>query len=115
MLSMFRIFCPRGAQPAGASAADLLAAGAVLIDVRGGAEFAAGHLEGALSLPLDRIQRDLAAAVPDRNRPLVLYCRSGARSGRACDIVVQMGWRNAINAGGMGALSKALGRPLVEG
>jgi phage shock protein E len=86
----------------------------VLIDVRSTSEFNAGHIEGALSLPLDRLQQDIHAAVPDKATPLVLYCLSGARSGHAGAVVVQMGYRNARNGGGIGTLALSLGRPVVR-
>ena len=107
--------CSRLGRSAGKSAAEMLSAGAVLVDVRSAGEFAAGHIEGALWLPLDRIHLDIATAVPTRTQPLILYCRSGARSQRACKIVEQMGYSHAINGGGVGALSKLLNRPVVGG
>ena len=106
--------CSRFGRSAGKSAAEMLSVGAVLVDVRSAGEFAAGHIEGALWLPLDRIHLDIATAVPTRTQPLILYC-SGARSQRACKIVEQMGYSHAINGGGVGALSKLLDRPIVGG
>lgn len=105
--------CSRPKQPTGKSPLELLSAGAVLIDVRSAGEFGAGHIEGALWLPLERVHLDIANVVPSFNQPLILYCRSGARSGRACAIVAQMGYDNATNGGGIGALAQALDRPVV--
>ena len=107
--------CSRLGRSAGKSPAEMMSAGAVLVDVRSAGEFVAGHIEGALWLPLDRIHSDFATAVPNLNQPLILYCRSGARSQRACKIVEQMGYSHAINGGGVGALSKLLSRPIVGG
>ena len=115
LAKILRASCFRFNPPAGKSPAEMLSAGAVLVDVRSAGEFAAGHIEGALWLPLDRIHLDIATAVPTQNQPLILYCRSGARSQRACNIVEQMGYSNAINGGGVGALSKLLDRPIVGG
>lgn len=99
----------------GESAAELVSAGAVLVDVRTEGEFAAGHIEGALWLPLDRLERDIARAIPDPARPLILYCRSGARSGHACTLVSRLGYGKATNGGGYRALAASLNRPIVTG
>lgn len=74
--------------------------GAVLIDVRTPEEFTSGHIEGAYNIPLDRIDRTLQI-VQDKNTPLYLYCRSGARSGRACSYLQSEGYTNAVNIGGI--------------
>lgn len=89
-----------------------LATRVVLIDVRSPGEFGSGHIDGALSLPLDRIHADIARLVPDRTTPLVLYCRSGARSGSACAIVGQMGYESVRNGGGIGSLALTLQRSI---
>lgn len=90
-----------------------LPAGTVLVDVRSQGEFDAGHLEGAVLLPLDRIQTDIERSVPDRSTPLVLYCRSGARSGRACTLLAQMGYATVTNGGGIGSLAERLNRAIT--
>lgn len=114
LTKIFGALSPRSDWPPGKSPAELLSAGGVLIDVRSKAEFAAGHIEGALWLPLDRIQREIAAAVPDRDRTLILYCRSGARSGRARSAIARLGYHNALNGGGIRSLAAALGRPITK-
>jgi len=90
-----------------------LPAGTVLVDVRSQGEFDSGHLEGAMLLPLDRIEADMERAIPDRATPLVLYCRSGARSGRACAVLGQMGYAKAANGGGIGSLALRLNRAIT--
>jgi len=91
-----------------------LPAGTVLIDVRSTGEFNSGHIEGAVCLPLDRIQHDITSVVPDKATPLLLYCRSGARSGRACEIVARLGYRSNRNGGGIGSLALSLGRRVTR-
>jgi phage shock protein E len=86
----------------------------VLIDVRSTGEFNEGHIEGAVCLPLDRIQHDITTVVPDKATPLLLYCRSGARSGRACEIVTQLGYGATRNGGAVGTLALSLGRRVVR-
>ena len=85
-----------------------------LIDVRTSGEFNSGHIEGAINLPLDRIDHEITRVVPDKATPLLLYCRSGARSGRACEIVMQMGYPATRNGGAVGSLALSLGRRVVR-
>ncbi len=73
--------------------------GATLVDVRSEGEFAAGHVDGAINIPVDGI-RDRLAEVP-RNKPVVLYCRSGMRSGRAAGILRDEGFVRVHNMGPM--------------
>ena len=73
---------------------------AALIDVRDEDEFAAGHIPGAVNIPLERIE-ETAERYPDRDRPLFLYCRSGRRSGLAESRLRQMGYIHAVNIGGI--------------
>lgn len=74
--------------------------GAVLIDVRSADEFATGALPGAQLIPHNQIGARIGAAVPDKNTPIVLYCRSGRRSSLAQDELQALGYRHVVNAGG---------------
>lgn len=65
----------------GDAAREHLAEGALLVDVRTRAEFAAGHLEGARNMPLSELPRRLDELGAEQ--VVVVYCRSGARSARA--------------------------------
>ena len=69
--------------------------GAVVLDVRTATEYAAGHVPGSRNLPLDQVE----TATLER-APLFVYCRSGARSGRACAILERRGYQ-AVNLGGI--------------
>lgn len=98
--------------PPSAAAPSLDSAAERLIDVRSAGEYAGGHIDGALNLPLDRLAQDVARTVPDRGTPLLLYCQSGMRSGMACQALQQMGYTQVRNGGGVGGLSLQLGRPI---
>ncbi|MCU1716223.1 rhodanese-like domain-containing protein [Pseudomonas sp. 5P_3.1_Bac2] len=80
----------------------------VLIDVRSAEEFAAGALPGAEHIDYQEIGSQIAALVPDKDTPIVLYCRSGRRSGIAEQSLRELGYRNLINAGGYEELKAAL-------
>ena len=84
-----------------------IAKGAPIIDVRTDAEFQAGHLPNSINIPYDEITSRLNELPADRNQPVVLYCRSGRRSGIAKDSLEQRGFTRAINAGGYEALMRA--------
>ncbi|HEX7951075.1 MAG TPA: molybdopterin-synthase adenylyltransferase MoeB [Candidatus Limnocylindrales bacterium] len=96
-----------------AEAARLRDDGAILLDVREPVEWAEGHLEGAIHLPQGRLNAGVTAAVPDRDAPIVVYCRSGNRSTYATTTLGQLGYRHVVNlAGGIIAWQRA-GLPVV--
>jgi rhodanese-related sulfurtransferase len=63
-------------------ARELVAGGAVLIDVRSESEFASGHLPGATNVPLGSLSAQ-ASELAGRGKPIVVYCASGMRSAGA--------------------------------
>ncbi len=67
-----------------------------IIDVRTSAEFRQGHAPGSRNIPLDQLEARLVEI--DRERPVVLCCASGARSGMAANWLKSMGY-DATNAG----------------
>jgi rhodanese-related sulfurtransferase len=71
--------------------------GAIFVDVRTPAEFAAGNKPGSLNIPLDELAEK--AAKLDKSKPIILSCASGARSGAAVGILKKLGFNNATNAG----------------
>lgn len=89
---------------------DLQSTGAPVIDVREPAEFAAGHVPGAVNIPRGVLefevdghpavncQRDPALA--HRNRPVVLYCRSGGRSALAAEALQRLGFSEPLTLAG---------------
>ncbi|MBK6819689.1 MAG: rhodanese-like domain-containing protein [Bacteroidetes bacterium] len=71
--------------------------GAMLVDVRSQGEFAAGSAKGAINIPLESIQSQLAKF---KNKShIVVFCRSGNRSGQAKAILNQLGITNVTNGG----------------
>jgi phage shock protein E len=75
--------------------------GKYLIDVRTKAEWDRDHIAGAILIPHDRIGQTIADVIPDRSAPIVLFCRSGRRSGIALDVIRAMGYDHAENLGGI--------------
>jgi phage shock protein E len=102
---------------AGAYAGERQPAGAgqpVVIDVRTEAEWNAGHLEGAVLIPHDRITQGITAAVPDKKTPIYLYCRSGRRTGLALDALKKAGYENVISLDTLEKASRELQRQVVR-
>ena len=101
-----------GASGESMSPADFVAdrdAAAPVLDVRTPAEFAGGHLAGAVNVDVmapDFKQKIEAMALP-ASGPIYLYCRSGNRSGQATGVLRQMGHEGAVNIGGFEPLAKA--------
>ncbi|MFZ4478266.1 MAG: rhodanese-like domain-containing protein [Rhodoferax sp.] len=85
---------------------------ALLIDVRTAAEYAGGHVEGAINLPLDRFAQDYATVAPDPSRQIILYCQSGARSGQALQFLQQQRYKQVVNGGSAAAVALKTDRPI---
>ena len=74
----------------------------VVLDVREEYEFDAGHIPGAVLLPVGTITEDTAAAVIDELDTVVLvYCRSGNRSKTASQALADIGYTNVYEFGGI--------------
>ena len=74
----------------------------VVLDVREQHEYDSGHIPGAILLPVGTIAEDTAAAVIDDLDTVVLvYCRSGNRSKTASQALVDLGYTNVYEFGGI--------------
>ena len=81
---------------------------AVLIDVCGADEYAAGHAGGAKSVPLSDLESRLPNVVKNKAVPLVMVCASGARAHRAAAMAQKLGYANVqVLAGGLKAWKDA--------
>jgi phage shock protein E len=79
----------------------LVRQGAILLDVRTPAEFAEAHLPDARNIPVQELGQRLTE-LGARHRPIVVYCRSGARSATAARLLSERGFGNVHDLGGMG-------------
>ena len=73
----------------------------VLLDVRTQEEFDAGHIASAILLPYDEIAIKAATVLPDKEKEIVLYCRSGRRSAIAKKALVELGYKDVEDFGGI--------------
>ena len=87
----------------GALAAELAAQPPQLVDVRTPAEFAAGHIAGAVNVPVHDLPRRLADLDLDPARPVVAVCLTGHRSVPAVRLLAERGFQARQLAGGMTA------------
>ncbi|WP_138751496.1 rhodanese-like domain-containing protein [Paenibacillus sinopodophylli] len=71
-----------------------------LVDVREPDEWQEGHIEAARSIPLSQLQERISE-LQQGDQEIVLICRSGGRSGKACDYLQAQGYKVVNVAGGM--------------
>ena len=75
--------------------------GHVIVDVRRQDEYDAGHIPGAILIPNESIDRSRPEALPDLDRIILIYCRSGNRSKQAAQKLFDMGYTNLYEFGGI--------------
>ena len=73
----------------------------IILDVRRADEFSEGHIPGAVNYANEDILQDKPEVLPDLEQTIYVYCRSGRRSKEAADKLVQMGYTNIIEIGGI--------------
>jgi phage shock protein E len=81
--------------------------GALLIDVRTEEEFISGHIDGALNISWQETDQLITAIGTDKQRPVVVYCRSGNRSEKAKAALETEGYTHIFNANGFEALKES--------
>ncbi|MEZ4403843.1 MAG: rhodanese-like domain-containing protein [Kofleriaceae bacterium] len=99
---------PAGAAPAAevdpvAAAKQLIASGALVLDVREQDEWDEGHLPQAKLFPVGTVAERLAeieTAAGGKDRPVVVYCKSGGRAGKAKQVLEAAGFTHVVNGGG---------------
>ena len=75
---------------------------AIIVDVRRDDEYKAGHILGAVLLTMETITAETAAKVlPDKKQIILIYCRSGRRSKIAAQNLLDLGYTNLIEIGGI--------------
>ncbi len=77
---------------------ELVANGAIIIDVRSRGEYAGGHVKGSINIPLDQLSGDLKK-VKSKDQAIITCCASGMRSGSAKSFLKGQGYTNVHNGG----------------
>ena len=111
LATMFTVACHGApAEPGEMITPEIMAAiesQALIVDVRTPEEFADGHYPGAINIPHDTILEGIEQLGVTEETPVILYCRSGNRSGQAEHVLQKKGFTEARNAGGLEALLSA--------
>jgi phage shock protein E len=78
--------------------AALMKEGATIVDVRSKAEFTAGHIRGAVNIPLDQLNQQVHR-LTKKDKPVITCCVSGSRSGMARSLLMRKGFTKVYNGG----------------
>ena len=73
----------------------------VILDVRTQAEYDESHIPGAILIPHDTVATAAEDALPDKGQLILVYCRSGNRSKQASQALVDLGYTNVVEFGGI--------------
>lgn len=73
----------------------------VILDVRTQAEYDESHIPGAILIPHDTVATAAEDALPDKGQLILVYCRSGNRSKQASQTLVDLGYTNVVEFGGI--------------
>lgn len=74
---------------------------AIILDVRNDEEYRQIHIKGATLIPLDKLQKQAAKKLPDKDAQVLVYCHSGARASSAVSLLSRMGFTNVHSFGGI--------------
>jgi len=84
-----------------------------LLDVRSPGEFAGGKIEGAKNIPLDQLSARIGELEKYKEKPILVNCLSGMRSGSACRILTSQGFSDVTNLSGGVSAWQAAGMKLL--
>ena len=75
--------------------------GYIILDVREQEEFDQGHVPGAILIPYTKIEDQAEEHLPQKDQLILVYCRSGRRSKIAAEALVELGYTNVKEFGGI--------------
>ena len=75
--------------------------GYIILDVREQDEYDAGHIPGAILIPYTQIEAEASKMLTDKDQMILVYCRSGRRSKIAAEALVELGYTNIREFGGI--------------
>lgn len=81
---------------------ELLKEDAILLDVRSESEYDIGHIPNAILLNVNDVESKIKDISSDYDRAIIVYCRSGNRSATAAQTLIDMGYHNVYDLGGIG-------------
>lgn len=98
-VAFFLVGAGGGPTISGDEAKSLVKKGALLLDVRTTGEFAGGHVEGAVNIPVGELEAKLSTVPAKKDQPIVVYCQSGRRSAAAKQILEKAGYSKVLDLG----------------
>ncbi|MDY4605229.1 rhodanese-like domain-containing protein [Clostridium tertium] len=72
-----------------------------MLDVRSEEEYNSGHIENSILIPIDKLEEEAENILNDKNKKILVYCRSGNRSKKASNILLEKGYTNVYDFGGI--------------
>lgn len=79
----------------------------IWVDVRSQEEYDQNHIEGDIRISHEQIVAEIMKQFPDKDTEIHLYCRSGRRAGIARSELIEAGYKNVSNAGGINEVRKS--------
>ena len=73
----------------------------IILDTREQNEFDEGHISGAILIPYTEIENKAIELIPDKDKLILVYCRSGRRSKIAAESLAKLGYTNVKEFGGI--------------
>lgn len=77
----------------------LISQGAQIIDVRTHSEYQQDAVKGAINMPLEKLRSSPPNL--DASKPVLVYCRTGGRSAKAAELLLNQGFKSVYNAGSL--------------
>lgn len=87
--------------------AALVKEGAIILDVRSKSEYAGGHIENSINIPVNELQNNLSR-LKNKDKTIITCCASGMRSASAKNVLENNGYKNVHNGGGWSSLNSKL-------
>lgn len=73
----------------------------VLVDVRTKSEYSERHIPGSILIPVGELKKEASVKIKEKDKPIVVYCRTGVRSAKAAGILTDEGYTEVYNLGGI--------------
>ncbi len=80
----------------------------IILDVRNTEEFAESRIDGSINVPLMSIENKIETIIPNKNSTILVYCKSGVRAKLASETLVNLGYTNVYDFGGIDTWSYGL-------
>jgi len=90
-------------------AREMIQKGAVIVDVRTDGEYDSSNIKESVHVPLNELKDKIEQVVSDKDKTVLLHCRSGSRSFAAKRMLKRLGYTNAYNIGSFGRAKKIVG------